>query len=96
MQLVAGDESGWVALPEALSVIRAWGVRRLLVEGGAAVLGSFLRLRLADEATVEIAPRLLGAPGVQAIGAIDAAARLDELRVERADDSVVLRGRLST
>jgi riboflavin-specific deaminase-like protein len=94
VQLVEADASGWVSLPEALSIIGAWGVRKLLVEGGASVLGSFLRMRLADEATVEIAPRLLGAPGVQSVGALDGGARLDDLRVERADESVVLRGRV--
>ena len=37
------------------------GVQRLLVEGGAAVIGSFLKENLADEIIVYIAPKVLGA-----------------------------------
>ncbi|HEY4015619.1 MAG TPA: RibD family protein [Polyangiaceae bacterium] len=99
VKLVAADDGGLVSLPAALAAIRAWGVERLLVEGGARVLSAFLRGRLADEATVEIAPRLLGAPAVAAVGEvgvvrIEHAITIDEPTVERAGASVVVRGRL--
>ena len=100
VELVPPGPDGLVALPAALARIRAWGVARLLVEGGARVLSSFLRERLADEATVEIVPRLLGAPAVAALGEIgvarlDHAVAIDDPKVERAGASVVVRGRLA-
>jgi diaminohydroxyphosphoribosylaminopyrimidine deaminase/5-amino-6-(5-phosphoribosylamino)uracil reductase len=39
-------------------------VYQLLVEGGASVIGSLLRSRLADRLEVHLAPRLLGSGGV--------------------------------
>jgi riboflavin-specific deaminase-like protein len=100
VRLVAAGDEGLVSLPEALATIRAWGVERLLVEGGARVLSSFLRCRLADEATIEIAPCVLGAPAVAAFGALgvdalDRAVRLQDMRVERAGESIVVRGWLA-
>jgi 5-amino-6-(5-phosphoribosylamino)uracil reductase/diaminohydroxyphosphoribosylaminopyrimidine deaminase/5-amino-6-(5-phosphoribosylamino)uracil reductase len=100
VRLVAPGEDGLVSLPSALTVILAWGIERLLVEGGARVLSSFLRHRLADEATVEIVPRLLGAPAVAAVGAIGVDAlehsvRLEDARTESAGASIVVRGRLA-
>lgn len=100
IRLVAPGDDGLVSLGEALSAIRAWGVERLLVEGGARVLSSFLRHRLADEATIEIVPRLLGAPAVAALGEIGVAAlehavALEDASVERAEGSIVVRGRLA-
>jgi riboflavin-specific deaminase-like protein len=100
VRLVAPGEDGLVALPEALAEIHAWGVERLLVEGGACVLSSLLRQRLADEATIEIVPRLLGGRAVAAIGdigvtSLDQAVALEDAQVERAEGSIVVRGRLA-
>jgi riboflavin-specific deaminase-like protein len=100
VRLVAGGEDGLVSLAEALAAIQSWGVERLLVEGGARVLSSFFRSRLADEATIEITPRVLGSPAVAAVGAIgvdalERAVRLEDTRVERAGTSIVVRGRLA-
>lgn len=53
-------ESGWVDLPALLRALDGAGVRRLMVEGGAKVLTSFLRAGLGDYAIVTIAPRILG------------------------------------
>ena len=57
--VVTANERGWVSLPHALARLYERGVRRLLVEGGARVLTSFLRDQLADRAEIEIAPRIL-------------------------------------
>ena len=100
VRLVPAGDDGLVSLPHALAVIREWGVERLLVEGGATVLSSFLRHRLADEATIEIVPRLLGGDALAAIGAIgvsalEQAVALEDARVERAEASIVVRGRLA-
>jgi len=108
VRVVEASADGLVSLSAALRVIGAWGVARLLVEGGARVLTAFVRERLASLATIEIAPRWLGEPGLVALGAIDvrpaasaagdganvAGVALADARVERAGESVVVRGRV--
>ncbi len=81
--LLSSDEHGRVRLSEALDFLGARGVRRLLVEGGAEVLTSFLRAQLADRAELEIAPLWLGEQGTPA---------LRELRVERMGQALRLEG----
>jgi riboflavin biosynthesis pyrimidine reductase len=72
------------------------GFRSLLVEGGAAVITSFLRQRLADRVVVGIAPTILGA-GTEAVGDLSAAGVSEGLRltgrsVRLLGDDVVLAG----
>jgi riboflavin-specific deaminase-like protein len=100
VRLVPAGDDGLVSLPHALALILAWGVKRLLVEGGGRILSSFLRQRLADEATIEIVPRWLGGRALAAIGEIgvttlEQAVTLVETRVENAGASIVLRGRIA-
>ncbi len=99
VRLVPADSTGHISLTSAMAVLLAWGVESLLVEGGAGVLTSFLRQRLADEATIEIAPQLFGDPSLCAIGRVSEAPfgkapRLSSVTVERAGESVVVRGSL--
>lgn len=70
-------------------------VRSVLVEGGGAVLASFLAARLVDRLLVHVAPVLLGERGVPAlrddrITTIDAAPRFVLEEVERVGDDVLL------
>lgn len=58
-----------VDLKALLARLHAKGVRRLMVEGGATVLNSFLRERLADAAIVTIAPRWVG--GLPSVSSTD-------------------------
>jgi riboflavin-specific deaminase-like protein len=100
VRLVPAGDDGLVSLPEALGIILAWGVESLLVEGGGRILSSFLRHRLADEATIEIVPRWLGGAALPAIGeigvtALEEAVALENPRVERAEASIVVRGRIA-
>jgi 3,4-dihydroxy 2-butanone 4-phosphate synthase/GTP cyclohydrolase II len=81
---VVEAEPPWGAdLGATLAMLREAGVRSLLVEGGAAVITSFLRRRLVDRVVVGIAPRILGA-GTEAVG---------DLRVARVSDGLRLGGR---
>lgn len=100
MRLVPAGDDGLVSLPHALAIIVGWGVKRLLVEGGGRILTSFLRQRLADEATIEIVPRWLGGGALAAIGeigvtALEQAVMLEDPRVERAEASIVVSGRIA-
>jgi 5-amino-6-(5-phosphoribosylamino)uracil reductase/diaminohydroxyphosphoribosylaminopyrimidine deaminase/5-amino-6-(5-phosphoribosylamino)uracil reductase len=100
VRLVAAGPDGLVSLSSALAELRAWGVERLLVEGGARVLTAFLRERLADEMTVEIAPRLLGEPALVALGAIGVdgpghTVGVADAQVELLGAHVIVRGRIA-
>jgi riboflavin-specific deaminase-like protein len=97
--LVPADGAGLLSLPAALRTLHAMGVERLLVEGGSLVLTSFLRQRLADEVTIEIAPLLFGEPSLCAFGRVseapfEATPRLQRVTVERAGESLLVRGSL--
>jgi diaminohydroxyphosphoribosylaminopyrimidine deaminase/5-amino-6-(5-phosphoribosylamino)uracil reductase len=88
-----------VDLPAALSLLRATGVRSLLVEGGAAVITSFLRGRLADRVVVGIAPKIVGS-GMEAVGDLSVVRVADGLRVSDRSvhalgDDVVVAGDLA-
>lgn len=54
------DAVGRVELSALLAALRERGVRRLMVEGGAAVLTSFLVARLVDVLAVTVSPLLVG------------------------------------
>lgn len=59
------DSAGRVSLPDLLDRLGQLGIKRLMVEGGAQVIQSFLEQRFANKLIVTIAPRLLG--GLNAI-----------------------------
>lgn len=95
--LTSADRQGRVALGEALQALAARGVSRLLVEGGAKVLTSFLYARLASRAQVEIAPIWLGASATSSVcelgvSQLAQALRLESVEVSRLGQNVLLRG----
>jgi diaminohydroxyphosphoribosylaminopyrimidine deaminase/5-amino-6-(5-phosphoribosylamino)uracil reductase len=61
------DAAGRVDLHALLSELHALGVRSVMVEGGAALITSFLCERLVDRLAVCIAPKILGS-GIEAVG----------------------------
>ena len=89
----AGVDAG-----EALRLLRGLGVRSVLVEGGARVLTSFLKARLADRVIVGIAPTILGA-GTEAVGDLDIVSvanglSITDQSVYRAGNDLLLAGDL--
>lgn len=94
VQVRAWGAQGWVDLDELLRHLAEQGVRRLMVEGGAEVITSFLRARLVDYAVITVAPRLVG--GLAALGAMEPAAppRFGVLSSARLGDDLVLSGDL--
>jgi len=92
---VVDAEPPWgVSLPATLALLRAAGVQSLLVEGGAAVITSFLRARLVDRVVVGIAPTILGA-GTEAVGDLSISrvaegVRLTRRSIHAVDDDVML------
>lgn len=57
------DADGRLDLAAVLSLLHERGVKRLLVEGGAQVLRSFLEASLVDRWTIYVAPVLVGGDG---------------------------------
>jgi GTP cyclohydrolase II len=80
VRVVATAPPWGVDLAATLALLREAGIRSLLVEGGAAVITSFLRHRLVDRVVVGIAPTILGA-GIEAVGDLSAARVSDGLRL---------------
>lgn len=80
------DETGRVDLRALLSELHALGVRSVMVEGGAALITSLLRARLADRLAVCIAPKILGS-GIEAVGDLGVRELADSLTLT--DTSVV-------
>lgn len=89
-------DSGWVDLPSLLTRLGEGGCRRVMVEGGAKVLTSFLQSGLADYAIVTIAPRFLG--GLAAVGQLAGRERpqIAHASCERFGADMVMAGPLVT
>lgn len=95
---------GWVDLPRLLGRLHEAGVRRVMVEGGARILTSFLWAGLADYAVMTLAPQWLG--GLSAVAAPHGRAlreatglrlpRLVGSRVLHLGDDVILAGTLAS
>jgi diaminohydroxyphosphoribosylaminopyrimidine deaminase/5-amino-6-(5-phosphoribosylamino)uracil reductase len=89
--------SSGVDLDAVLVDLRRVGVRRLLVEGGPTVLGSFFDQGWVDAVVWFLAPRILGGEGARSALAgvgrhLDDAPRLSDLRWERLDQDWLISG----
>lgn len=96
--LAVGEDAHGVRLDRLLAALRARGVARLLVEGGARLHGALLRAGLADQVHVDVAPLLLG--GASAVPAVlgtgvettEQALRLEASAWRKVGDDLVLDG----
>ena len=79
------DAAGRVDLHALLAELHSLGVRSVMVEGGAALITSFLSERLVDRLAVCIAPKILGR-GIEAVGDLGISDLTDSLIL--ADTSV--------
>jgi GTP cyclohydrolase II len=59
-------EGGGVDLAALLDQLGRWGIRSVMVEGGARIITSFLARQLADHLVLTVVPRLVG--GMHAVG----------------------------
>lgn len=65
---------GHVDLRAGWKRLAALGVNEVMVEGGAGLAAALLRAQLVDELTLFLAPRMIGAAGIPAIGDLGAVA----------------------
>jgi diaminohydroxyphosphoribosylaminopyrimidine deaminase / 5-amino-6-(5-phosphoribosylamino)uracil reductase len=82
---------------ELLQWIGGRGLESLLVEGGAAVITTFFRLRLIDRLSVFVAPKVVGT-GINAIGSLEIdhlsdAVTLHERSVQHLGSDILVSGR---
>jgi riboflavin-specific deaminase-like protein len=87
--VLPANGSGRVDLGAMLSGLHELGVRSVMVEGGAALITSFLCEKLVDRLAVCIAPKILGR-GIEAVGDLGICELADSLTL--ADTSVTAYG----
>lgn len=96
---VAGDADGRVDVEALLDVLGRRGLLHVLVEGGAAVHGSFLDARAVDAVWAVVAPTIVGgaaAPGPvggRGAGRLAEAVHLADVTMRAAGDDLVVQGR---
>jgi len=91
----APDRDGRVDLRALLRLLVGLGLRSLMIEGGAGVITSVLKARLADQLVLAIAPCFLGGVrGVQSLAEIDPAdrPRLTNVHLARVGGDLVVYG----
>jgi riboflavin-specific deaminase-like protein len=81
-----------VPIESALAHLYDLGIRRLLVEGGATVMQSFLCAGCVDRIQVEVAPIVVGRGGLPGLGNISAGFRLEQVTVESLGNHVLICG----
>lgn len=93
-RLPAGGQ-GFLDLSVLLDRLAEWGVGRLMVEGGAQIISSFLATRLVDQVVLTLAPVVVaGLRAVDGSGLFPshASVRLSRLFYERLGEDLVVRG----
>lgn len=94
---VSTAADGMVDLRATLRMLEERGIAKLLVEGGARILTSFLHERLLHRLEIEIAMCMLGSPNLSIFGALDVSAierapKLDNVTIERLGANLLVRG----
>ncbi len=93
------NQAGQVDLRDLLSALGKRSISSLLVEGGSAVITSFLTENLADRLIVILAPKIVGeglnAVGEMGIRRMDDALRLSYRRITRRGDDLILDARFT-
>lgn len=97
LRIDAGDDDR-VPLAALLDTLGGLGIHSIMVEGGAGVITSFLRARLADYFVLTVAPVLAG--GYRAVGSLGVDAwpdlpRIEGMAVERFGADLVVWGALA-
>lgn len=91
------DNNGQVSLSHLLDTLGQRGITSLMVEGGASVIGSFIRERLANRVIVTIAPVFAGGYHVTHnlnITTADAMPRLHNTQTQSVGEDIILWGDL--
>lgn len=90
--LLERTEAGLVDIPSALRWLWQNGVERLLVEGGARTIASFLKADAVQHMSIEVAPRFLGRAGLPALGEAARGFSLESVTVRSLGTHVLVSG----
>ena len=97
--LAVPSEQGRCDLKFLLNELSGRGIQQLLVEGGAAVIGSFVKHNLADEICVYLVPKILGKEGkvniAESMQDLSQVVGLHNIKVKRFGDDIRLTGLLT-
>jgi diaminohydroxyphosphoribosylaminopyrimidine deaminase/5-amino-6-(5-phosphoribosylamino)uracil reductase len=91
--LTIDDPRGRVAPSRALKLLAARGVQSVLIEGGAAIAGAFIKAGLVDRIALFVAPKLLGGGVAVSAGAdlpVARALRLGPISVQHVGPDLLL------
>lgn len=92
VEAVETDMHGALNLEQILSMLHSYNITSILVEGGSAILTSFIKQNLWDRASIFIAPMLLGnglhVAGDLGIKRISDATRFSEITYETIEDTI--------
>jgi len=94
----AKNQRGGVALIDLLKQLGRIGITSVLVEGGAKIITSLLRERLADKIVLVVAPKLIG-EGVEAVGNLgiqdlSKTLKISRMKTRRLGADIVIEGYL--
>ncbi|MFC2067386.1 bifunctional diaminohydroxyphosphoribosylaminopyrimidine deaminase/5-amino-6-(5-phosphoribosylamino)uracil reductase RibD [Chloroflexota bacterium] len=92
------DDAGRVDIGKLLRTLGERGISSVLVEGGAGVITSFLRLNLVDKLVIFVAPKIMG-KGIEAVGELNItdvsqALKLSFSKVRRVGEDLVIEARV--
>jgi 2,5-diamino-6-(ribosylamino)-4(3H)-pyrimidinone 5'-phosphate reductase len=89
------DEKGLIDLENLIQILKDKGIKKLMVEGGSTVIGSFLKSNLVDDMFVYIAPLIIG--GINSptlVKNIDENINLKLVEIKKIDPGILLHYRL--
>ena len=94
----AKNRRGEIDMEDLLGKLGRMGMTSILVEGGAKIITSFLRKRLADKIVIVMAPKLIG-EGIEAVGNLEIrdvneALQISRMKTRRLGDDIVIEGYL--
>ena len=97
--VIVKDKNGMVDLRDLLEKLKEFNISSILLEGGGSLNASMLEENLVDKFYFFIAPKIIGADGISAIGSmgiekIDEVLNLKDVEVSKISTDILIKGRI--
>lgn len=97
--VIVKDKNGRVDLRDLLEKLKEFNISSILLEGGGSLNASMLKENLVDKFYFLIAPKIIGADGISAIGSmgiekIDEVLNLKDVEVSKISTDILIKGRI--
>lgn len=97
--VIVKDKNGRVDLRDLLKKLKEFNISSILLEGGGSLNASMLKENLVDKFYFFIAPKIIGADGISAIGSmgiekIDEVLNLKDVEVSKISTDILIKGRI--